>query len=130
MIPVVTHTQDTMTRVGFVRDLLLVAQIEDRPPASDDDRHQRLAVTVYPLGGTQSVEWLTEVPETAVIDLVRREYPRLRDVRITGGPRGVVVVDEPGLVLALGVQFSVEGVNRRGVASAWRAVRGRLLGIR
>lgn len=128
MMPLVTHTEDTMTRLGFVRDLVLVAQIEDRPPASDDDDRQRLAVTVYPLGGTQSVEWLTEVPETAVIDLVRR-YRRLRDVRITGGPRGVVVVDEPGLVLAHGVQYGVEGVNRRGLAAARRAF-GRLLGIR
>lgn len=125
----VTHSEDTWKRVGFVHDLLMIAQIEDRPPASDDDR-QRLAVTVYPRWATDAVGWLTAIPETDVVDIVRRERPHLRDVRITGGPRGVVVIDEPGLPVALGVQFSVEGVERHGLAAAWRAARGRLLGIR
>lgn len=121
----VTHGEETWKRVGFVHDLLLVAQIEDRPPASDDNR-QRLVVTVYPRGATDAVGWLTAIPETAVIDLVRRERSHLRDVRITGGPRGVVVIDDPGLPVAFGVQFSVEGVTRRGMAAAWRAALGRV----
>lgn len=127
MMTLVTHSDETMTRVGFVHGLVMVAQITERVLDVDDGR-AHLAVTVYPVGGTQSVDWLTAIPETQVIDVVRRDR-RLRDVRITDGPRGVVVVDEPGLVLAHGVQYGVEGVERRGVA-AWRAVRGRLLGIR
>lgn len=115
-----------MKRLGYVRDLLLVAQITERPPASDDDRHQRLAVTVYPRGATDALGWLTAIPETAVVDLVRRECRHLRDVRITGGPRGVVVIDDPGLPVALGVQFSVEGVERHGLAAAWRGALGRV----
>lgn len=108
MIPVVTHTQDTMKRVGFVHGLLLVAQITEHEPALGDDR-PRLSVTVYPRGATDVIDWVADVPTLAVLDLVRRERPDLHDVHLTGGRRGVVVVDEPGLPVAIGVQFGVAG---------------------
>lgn len=97
-----------MKRAGFVHGLLLVAQITEHEPALGDDR-PRLSVTVYPRGATDVIDWVSDVRAVTALDLVRRERPDLHDVHLTGERRGVVVVDEPGLPIAVGVQVGVSG---------------------
>lgn len=108
MMVLVEHNEDTMVRAGFVHGLVLVAQITERDLAVDDG-HVHLAVTVYPRGATDVIDWVADVRAVDVLALVRRERPDLRDVHLTGGRRGVVVVDEPGLPVAIGVQVGVAG---------------------
>lgn len=104
----VEHSEDTMLRAGFVHGLVLVAQIDEREPALGDDR-PRFYVTIYPRGATDVIDWVADVRAVTALELVRREHPDLRDVHLTGVRRGVVVVDEPGLPIAIGVQIGVIG---------------------
>lgn len=97
-----------MKRAGHVHGLPMVAQITERVLAVDDGR-DHLDVTVYPRGATDVIDWVADVRATDALALVQRERPGLRDVHLTGGRRGVVVVDEPGLPVAIGVQFGVAG---------------------
>lgn len=97
-----------MVRAGFVHGLPMIAQIEEFGPAVGDDR-PRFSVTIYPRGATDVIDWVADVRAVTALDLVRRERPDLRDVHLTGERRGVVVVDEPGLVIAVGVQIGVIG---------------------
>lgn len=108
MMTCVTHDEDTMKRAGHVHGLPMVAQITEHAPAVDDG-HVHLAVNVYPRGATDVIDWVSDVRAVTALDLVRRERPDLRDVHLTGGRRGVVVVDEPGLPVAIGVQVGVAG---------------------
>ena len=108
MMTCVTHDEDTARPLGHVHELPMVAQVAEHVLAVDDGR-VHLAVTVYPPVATEVVDWVTDVPALGVLALVRRERPDLRDVHLTGGRRGVVVVDEPGLPVAIGVQFGVAG---------------------
>lgn len=108
MMVQVTHREESAADAGHVHGLPMVAQIEEHVLAVDDGR-VHLAVTVYPRGAKRVVDWVTDVQAVTALDLVRREHPDLHDVHLTGGRRGVVVVDEPGLPVAIGVQFGVAG---------------------
>ena len=108
MMVQVTHREETATDAGHVHGLPMVAQIEEYAPAVDDG-HVHLAVTIYPPVARQVVDWVADVQAVTALDLVRRERPELRKVHLTGERIGVVVVDEPGLPVAIGVQVGVAG---------------------